>query len=42
MDTMPMLNRAIIAAKAGRKAEARQLLEAVLDADERNERPGSG
>jgi hypothetical protein len=33
-----MLNRAIIAAKAGRKAEARQLLEAVLDADERNER----
>ena len=38
MDTMPMLNRAIIAAKAGRKAEARQLLEAVLDADERNER----
>ncbi len=38
MDTMPMLNRAIIAAKAGRKTEARQLLEAVLDADERNER----
>jgi len=38
MDTMPMLNRAIIAAKAGRKAEARQLLEAVLDTDERNER----
>ncbi len=38
MDTMPMLNKAIIAAKAGRKAEARQLLEAVLDADERNER----
>ena len=33
-----MLNRAIIAAKAGRNAEARQLLEAVLDADERNER----
>jgi len=33
-----MLNRAIIAAKAGRKAEARQLLEAVLDADERSER----
>ena len=38
MNTMPMLNRAIIAAKAGRNAEARQLLEAVLDADERNER----
>ncbi len=38
MDTMPMLNRAIVAAKAGRKAEARQLLEAVLDADERNEK----
>ena len=38
MDTTPMLNRAIVAAKAGRKAEARQLLEAVLDADERNER----
>ena len=38
MDTMPMLNRAIMAAKAGRNAEARQLLEAVLDADERNER----
>ncbi len=38
MDTMPMLNRAIAAAKAGRKAEARQLLEAVLDTDERNER----
>jgi hypothetical protein len=37
MDTMPMLNRAIVAAKAGRKVEARQLLEAVLDADERNE-----
>jgi len=33
-----MLNRAIIAAKAGRKTEARQLLEAVLDTDERNER----
>ncbi len=38
MDTTPMLNKAIIAAKAGRKVEARQLLEAVLDADERNER----
>ncbi len=38
MDTMPMLNRAIAAAKAGRNAEARHLLEAVLDADERNER----
>ena len=38
MDTMPLLNKAIIAAKAGRKTEARQLLEAVLDADERNER----
>ncbi len=33
-----MLNRAILAAKGGRKAEARQLLEAVLDTDERNER----
>jgi hypothetical protein len=33
-----MLNKAIMAAKAGRKAEARQLLEAVLDTDERNER----
>jgi hypothetical protein len=33
-----MLNRAIVAAKAGRKTEARQLLEAVLDTDERNER----
>lgn len=32
-----MLNKAIIAAKAGRKTEARHLLEAVLDADERNE-----
>jgi hypothetical protein len=38
MDTMPMLNRAIAAAKAGRNVEARQLLEAVLDTDERNER----
>jgi hypothetical protein len=33
-----MLNKAIMAAKAGRKAEARQLLEAVLDTEERNER----
>jgi hypothetical protein len=33
-----MLNKAILAAKAGRNVEARQLLEAVLDADERNER----
>jgi hypothetical protein len=38
MDVTDTLNRAIAAAKAGRKAEARRLLETVLDADERNER----
>ena len=37
MDIQTTLNQAIEAAKAGRKAEARQLLEAVLDADQRNE-----
>jgi hypothetical protein len=38
MDITDTLKRAIAAAKAGRKAEARRLLETVLDADERNER----
>lgn len=38
MDVTDTLKRAIAAAKAGRKAEARRLLEMVLDADERNER----
>jgi hypothetical protein len=37
MDITAALNQAILAAKAGRKAEARSLLEAVLNADERNE-----
>jgi hypothetical protein len=37
MDITAALNQAILAAKAGRKAEARRLLEAVLNADERNE-----
>jgi thioredoxin-like negative regulator of GroEL len=37
MDIMGTLNQAIAAAQSGRKAEARRLLEAVLDADERNE-----
>jgi hypothetical protein len=37
MDTTATLNQAILAAKAGRKGEARRLLESVLDADERNE-----
>ena len=37
MDITQKLNQAIIAAKAGRKEEARRLLEAVLDADERSE-----
>ena len=37
MDVTTILKQAIAAAKAGRKAEARRLLEAVLDADERNE-----
>jgi len=38
MDVDGALNQAIREAKAGRKEEARLLLEAVLDADERNER----
>jgi hypothetical protein len=38
MDVTDTLKRAIAAAKAGRKVEARRLLEMVLDADERNER----
>jgi hypothetical protein len=37
MDVTETLNQAVVAAKAGRKAEARRLLETVLDADERNE-----
>jgi hypothetical protein len=37
MDIASTLNQAITAARAGRKAEARRLLETVLDADERNE-----
>ena len=37
MDATVTLNQAIMAAKAGRKAEARRLLESVLNADERNE-----
>ena len=37
MDIETTLRQAIAAAKAGRKAEARRLLETVLDADERNE-----
>jgi hypothetical protein len=37
MDVETTLREGISAAKAGRKEEARQLLEAVLDADERNE-----
>jgi hypothetical protein len=37
MDITATLNQAILAVKAGRKAEARRLLESVLDADERNE-----
>jgi hypothetical protein len=38
MDVRGTLERAITVAKAGRKAEARRLLEMVLNADERNER----
>lgn len=38
MDVTATLNQAIAAAKAGHKAEARRLLEAVLEADERNEK----
>jgi hypothetical protein len=38
MDSTVMLEQAIVAAKAGRKAEARHLLETLLDADDRNER----
>jgi hypothetical protein len=37
MDIEITLRQAVAAAKEGRKAEARQLLEMVLDADERNE-----
>jgi hypothetical protein len=37
MDIKATLDQAIIAIKAGHKAEARRLLESVLDADERNE-----
>ena len=37
MDGETTLEQAIGAAKAGRKEEARRLLEAVLDADDRNE-----
>ncbi len=37
MDIETTLRQAAAAAKAGRKAEARHLLETVLDADERNE-----
>lgn len=37
MDTDMMLQRAIAALKAGRKAEARRLLEAMLVIDERHE-----
>lgn len=37
MDVTATLNQAVVAAKAGRKAEARRLLETLLDADERNE-----
>lgn len=37
MDTNTMLQRAIAALKAGRKAEARRLLEAILVIDERHE-----
>lgn len=37
MELKATLDQAILAAKEGRKAEARRLLETVLDADERNE-----
>ena len=37
MDIETTLQQAITAAKAGRRAEARRLLETVLDADEHNE-----
>jgi hypothetical protein len=37
MNTETTLRQAVAAAKAGRKTEARHLLETVLDADERNE-----
>lgn len=37
MDVNTILEQAMVAARAGRKAEARQLLERVLEADERNE-----
>lgn len=38
MDINATLDQAIVAVREGRKAEARQLLESVLDADERNEK----
>ncbi len=38
MDIDATLDQAIVAVREGRKAEARQLLESVLDADERNEK----
>ena len=38
MDIDTTLDQAIVAVQEGRKAEARQLLESVLDADERNEK----
>ena len=37
MDIETTLHQAMLAAKVGRREEARQLLEAVIDADERNE-----
>lgn len=37
MDIQATLDQAILAAKAGRRADARRLLESVLEADERNE-----
>jgi hypothetical protein len=37
MDPTATLNQAIVAIEAGRKAEARRLLQSVLDVDERNE-----
>jgi hypothetical protein len=38
MDVNATLDQAIAAVREGRKAEARQLLESVLDTDERNEK----
>jgi hypothetical protein len=37
MDIQATLDQAILAAKAGRRADARRLLESVLEADQRNE-----